>query len=118
MKIVQTTCLIIALLLAQVGLAQHAPVHVFEHVFDHNQSTVQHYHDTDHDTDHHPENSAKEQCQLCLSSKIFSHAVIISAEPVVFTGYFAVQMLGQTEILTGQNTHIPYAPRGPPYFLI
>ncbi len=102
--------LVTIMLLAQLGLAQHATVHFAVHGHG-----MEHHHN-DGDQDHRK--SADEQCQICLSAKSFSHALASSPQNLEFIieRTQAVQALAPSSYT--QIVRTPYGPRDPPVRLI
>ncbi len=103
---------LLVMMMAQVGLAQHATVHFTDH------SHIDYHHNDGNDGDQDQHKNTDEACQICLSAKAFSHGLLGDQDSaliaIAYTQTIAVQA-GQhyRQIKRGL-----YNPRAPPTFLI
>lgn len=107
--------LLTIMLLAQIGLAQHASVHFLEP--GQQSHTTQHQLDP-HGNDQEPHKKASDSCQICISAKVFSHGLTSSTAIILPISLFSETVISSTDQITGDITYLSAQPRGPPALLI
>lgn len=103
--------LALVMLLAQVGVAQHASVHFTDH------GHYEHSHDG-HDHGDENNKTAQENCSICLLTKALGFG-IVPEQALVYASLSSDHGLFQGYDLFVSNQQLqPYNPRAPPTFLI
>lgn len=108
-----TAAFMAIMLLAQIGIAQHATVHFNDH------GHYEHQHDGFGDSDHQDhKRSATENCEICVITKSLAFG-LISDQQTVFTPYIYVHdHVSNHDQIINTFQHASYNPRAPPAILI
>lgn len=101
--------LIVCMALVQIGLAQHATVHVQEVI---SFEAASHQNHSDHSS------KKLHDCQICASAKTFAHG--LTSTPVLYEHTSTSSKLTYitAHYLSAVHVFSPYHARGPPSFLV